>query len=93
MEHSVLVHEAEDYVGVAIVSLKAGARAQVMTLDGRPLRTVEVTEDISLGHKVAMRDIPEGEEVVEYGRSIGRATRPISKGSHVHIHNLKSLRW
>ena len=93
MEHSLLVHEAEDHVGVAILGLEAGSQAQAVTLDGRRVRTVEVTQDIPLGHKVALRDIAEGSPVVEYGRSIGRATQPIPKGSHVHVHNLKSERW
>lgn len=93
MEHNLLVHEAEDHVGVAILGVEAGSQAQAVTLDGRRVRTVEVTQDIPLGHKVALRDIAEGSQVVEYGRSIGRATQAIPKGSHVHVHNLKSERW
>ncbi|WP_408646628.1 UxaA family hydrolase [Thermus sediminis] len=46
-----------------------------------------------LGHKLALRDIGEGETVREYGEAIGRATRPIPAGAHVHTHNLRSLRW
>ena len=93
MEHSILMHEPEDDVGVAVVDLKAGTEARAVTLEGRYIDTVKVTEDIPLGHKVAMRDIPEGEEVIKYGRPIGRATKSIAKGSHVHIHNIKSMRW
>jgi len=93
MEHSILMHEPEDDVGVAVVDLKAGTEARAVTLEGRYIGTVKVTEDIPLGHKVAMRDISEGEEVIKYGRPIGRATKSIAKGSHVHIHNIKSMRW
>ena len=93
MEHSILMHEAEDHVGVAVVDLKAGTEVQSVTLEGQRVGTVEVTQDIPLGHKVAMYDIPEGKEVIKYGRPIGQATEAIAKGGHVHTHNLKSLRW
>ena len=52
-----------------------------------PLDNVEVRED---GHKYALRDIAEGENVVKYGMPIGHATRPIARGEHVHVHNLKT---
>ena len=93
MEHSILMHEAEDDVGVAVVDLKAGAKAQAVTLEGQCVDTESIGEDIPLGHKVAMRDLPEGKEVIEYGRPIGRARKAIARGAHTHIHNLKSIRW
>ncbi len=52
-----------------------------------------VTEEgavIPMGHKVALRDIPEGGEVIKYGSPIGRATTDIPAGGHVHTHNMKS---
>ena len=49
-------------------------------------------EKIPIGHKVALRDIGEGEYIIKYGEIIGVATRDIRKGEHVHIHNVKSLR-
>ncbi len=42
------------------------------------------------GHKVALREIPQGEFVVKYGQVIGRATQFIEKGDWVHSHNLSS---
>ena len=50
-----------------------------------PKDNVEVRED---GHKYALRDIREGENVVKYGMPIGHATAFIRKGDHVHVHNL-----
>lgn len=43
---------------------------------------------IPAGHKIALRDIAEGEDVVKYGDPIGHATRPIAKGELVDHHNL-----
>jgi len=93
MKHSLLMHELEDDVGVAVLALKAGVEAHAVTLEGRRAGSVKVAEDIPLGHKVAMRDLPEGKEVIKYGRPIGRATKTIPSGSRVHVHNLKSMRW
>ncbi len=45
---------------------------------------------VPAGHKIALRDIKEGELVVKYGAPIGRATCDIKEGEWVHSHNLKS---
>ena len=52
-----------------------------------PKDNVEIRED---GHKYALRDIAEGENVIKYGMPIGHATRAIKKGEHVHVHNVKT---
>ncbi len=52
-----------------------------------PKDNVEIRED---GHKYALRDIAEGEDIVKYGMPIGHATCPIKKGEHVHVHNVKT---
>lgn len=47
-----------------------------------------VTEGELRGHKVALCDIPAGEEVTKYGYPIGVAAEDIPAGAHVHSHNL-----
>ncbi|KYH41673.1 MAG: flagellar protein FlgA [Candidatus Bathyarchaeota archaeon B26-2] len=54
---------------------------------------IELREDIPYGHKVAIRDIERGSKIIKYGEVIGVATEDIAVGSHVHIHNIKSLRY
>jgi (2R)-sulfolactate sulfo-lyase subunit alpha len=93
MEHSVLLHQSIDDVGVAVVDLSVGAEVGAVTLEGERLGTVKITQDVPLGHKVAMRDIPAGNEVIKYGRAIGQATQDIVRGGWVHTHNLKTMRW
>jgi len=53
---------------------------------------VLLNEDIPLGHKVAIYDIPKGRSVVKYGVSIGKATADIRQGDLVHVHNVRSER-
>ncbi len=43
---------------------------------------------VPAGHKFALRDIAEGEDVIKYGNPIGHATRPIAQGELVDHHNI-----
>ncbi len=52
------------------------------------LDNVEV--NLENGHKYAVRDIMQGEDIIKYGSPIGHATKDIKKGEHVHSHNLKT---
>jgi len=87
------MHEAEDDVAVATTDITAGVEVKAVTIEGQEVCTVKTIEDIFLGHKIAVHDIAEGREVIKYGRSIGKATQDIAKGAHVHIQNVKSVRW
>ena len=74
-----------DMVAVALCPLKAGEAVSYGAGEIAPL------SDIPMGHKVALRDIGQGEPVIKYGFPIGSATEPIPAGSHVHTHNLHTL--
>lgn len=52
------------------------------------LDNVEV--DLSTGHKFALTDIKEGENIIKYGNPIGHAIADIKKGEQVHTHNMKT---
>lgn len=43
--------------------------------------------EIPQGHKMAIKDIQPGEQIMKYGFSIGHATAAIKAGDWVHIHN------
>ena len=47
-------------------------------------------DDVPMGHKIALADIPKGSAVIKYGYPIGVATEDIKKGDFVHTHNLRS---
>ena len=42
------------------------------------------------GHKLALRDIKKGEDVIKYGYAIGHAIEDITEGEHVHTHNIQT---
>ena len=93
MTHGILIHEPDDDVGVAVADLAAGTEIGAVTLEGQAVATVRLVDAVPLGHKVAMRDIPKGKDVIEYGRVIGVATAAAPKGGHVHTHCLATKRW
>ncbi|MCK8681839.1 UxaA family hydrolase [Pseudomonas umsongensis] len=47
-----------------------------------------VLQPVPAGHKVAARDIAQGEPLRRYGQIIGFASKAIAAGEHVHVHNL-----
>jgi (2R)-sulfolactate sulfo-lyase subunit alpha len=93
MRHKLLVHHAEDIVGVAVhdIAPGAGVPGRVQST-GREFQ-LDVVDEVPLGHKVALRDIAAGDPVIKYGVPIGLATTDIRAGQHVHVHNLKGQRW
>jgi len=46
--------------------------------------------NVETGHKIALCNIAEGEDIIKYGFPIGHATKNISEGEHVHTQNLKT---
>lgn len=79
MRRTIVIHP-DDNVAVALASLAQGTVAE----------SVELREDVPAGHKFALRAIAEGAALVKFGCSIGRATRTIHAGEHVHTHNVSS---
>ena len=69
-----------DNVAVAVRPLQAGMQAGDLT----------VSEDVPMGHKIALRAIAGGEKIFKWGMPIGSATRAIATGEHVHTHNMRS---
>lgn len=83
MKRYLKINEADDVV-VALCDLSAGETIEV---DGRKIL---LKEDVAKGHKVALRRVEEGCNVVKYGYPIGHATTTIEEGEWIHSHNLKT---
>jgi altronate dehydratase len=83
---SALVISPRDNVATALEPLEPG---QVVVIGGE---SITVTEAMPRGHKVALRLIRAGEDVLKYGDPIGKATSDILPGAHVHTHNVASGR-
>ena len=93
MEHSALRHQAEDTVGIVIYPVNAGSEIAVKDIATEEKLCLTVRENIPIFHKIALSDMTEGQDVIEYGQILGRATADIQAGSYVHIHNIKTQKW
>lgn len=89
------IHRPGDSVGVATRDLARGQQAVGRYVDEKEGEdiTIDMTEDVPLGHKISLVPISKAQEVIEYGVAIGAATDDIEVGKHVHVHNLKGQRW
>lgn len=59
----------------------------VVVVDGL---AVSFPQALGLGHKITRLPVAAGEHVIKYGPPIGRASRAILPGDHVHLYNLVS---
>jgi altronate dehydratase small subunit len=82
---ALLLHP-DDNVATAVADLAAGENLVVAATN------ITLPEPVPFGHKLALKDIRSGEDIIKYGETIGRATAPIKKGAHVHVHNVEGLR-
>ena len=88
---TVFVIDASDNVATVVVAPLQ--RGDAVRTNGRITdRQLTALDDIAYGHKIALQPIERGATVQKYGLSIGRATREIQAGEHVHTHNVESER-
>lgn len=73
-----------DNVAVAIVDIPAGEQITINDI------TVTLKENIPAGHKFALKDFTEGEDVIKYGYPIGHATAPKKQGEWMNENNIKT---
>ncbi len=75
----------DDNVVVCLEEMKKG---ESITLSNGS--TVEALEDIPAGHKIAIKDVPCGSDIIKYGYAIGHSTEDINIGRWVHTHDIKT---
>ncbi len=73
-----------DNVAVAIRDVEAGGSFDIDGVQTSPLTKIPA------GHKIALRDISEGENVVKYGFPIGHLLAEVKKGGLIDHTNLKT---
>jgi (2R)-sulfolactate sulfo-lyase subunit alpha len=89
-----IVHDKKDTVGVVVVEdVQPGMELEGWVMETDETIRVKAIDAVPLGHKVALKDIAEGETLLKYGADIGRAVAPIGKGAHAHVQNVKTKRW
>ena len=88
-----VVHEPGDSVGVVVVEgVKKGDVLTGWVMDGDTTVECATLNDIPIGHKIALQDLEANDTVIKYGTDIGKAVKPIKRGEHLHVHNVKTKR-
>ena len=67
-------------------------RSSIIPGDKEMIDDKEICFDkpLGLGHKIALKNIILGEQIIKYGVPIGSALQNIKTGEHIHLHNMKS---
>ncbi|HIU77262.1 MAG TPA: UxaA family hydrolase [Candidatus Pelethocola excrementipullorum] len=86
MEKIAFQIEENDNVATALSELEPG-QVEIRGAGGKNMKAIE---RIPEGHKIAVKAIEHGQDIMKYGVPIGRATASISEGSWVHLHCMES---
>jgi len=85
-----LVLNPKDNVGVALMDLESGTELD-LKVNGQVV-SVKLVAPITYQHKFSVSRIKAGSKIIKFGEVIGKATKDIKPGQHVHMHNMISLR-
>ena len=83
MKEFIKINECDN----VIIALRDYKKDEVIDLEDEK---ITLLEDINRGHKIAIKNINKGENVVKYGLPIGYALEDIKVGSWIHTHNTKT---
>ena len=95
MSHpDLIIHDEKDNVGVVVIeTTRKGQECNAWIMENDKSINVNSTNAVPLGHKIALKDLKEGDTILKYGHDIGKVVKAIKKGEHVHVHNVKTKKW
>ena len=70
-----------------VVCLSPKKKGDIIDVDGKQ---IVLAEDTPAGHKVLIKDVREGENIIKYGYPIGHARKDMKAGDWVNENNLKT---
>lgn len=83
MNIGALVIHPKDNVAVCLKDFEEGDEVALSSGE-----TIVAVSNIPCGHKIALTKLKSGDEVVKYGESIAPLAMSVSKGGHIHVHNM-----
>ena len=94
MATEIIIHDQKDNVGVVVIEkITPKQECTCWIMENDSSTSIQSKDEIPLGHKIAMNDLNEGDTILKYGQDIGKVVKPIKKGEHVHVHNVKTKKW
>ncbi len=88
MINAILLDE-KDNVVTCVKEVKAGEKVSYLTEQGEA--SLIANEDIPYCHKVALRDLCKGDQVIKYGEMLGLLSQDVAAGCWVNEKNLYSV--
>lgn len=88
MPRAIVLNQADNVATL----LDAGRAGEPCILQGESSGQMTLLQDVPFGHKVCIADTPQSADVLKYGQVIGRASRNLKVGEHMHVHNIESTR-
>jgi altronate hydrolase len=70
-----------------VVCLQPKKKGDILDIDGKQ---ITVNQDTPAGHKVLIKDVKEGDDIIKYGYPIGHARQDMKAGDWVNENNLKT---
>ena len=70
-----------------VVCLEPKKKGDIIEIDGR---AITVNQDTPAGHKVLIKDVAQGQNIIKYGYPIGHAQMDLKAGDWVNENNLKT---
>jgi len=90
----IIIHDEKDNVGVVVIEkITQNQDCLCWIMENDKTVNINSLNEISLGHKIAMVDLNEGDTILKYGHDIGKVVKSIKKGELVHVHNVKTKKW
>ena len=85
------VSDLDNVATVFAEGIQAGAEIEVRDKKGESV-VIRALDPIPYGHKVAVREIETGEQIMKYGEEIGRVKADTPRGTWIHTHNMSCER-
>ncbi len=83
MNPNTIIIDPQDNVAVALEDIPAGGTVRLP--DGTEL---EAQADIGFSHKILLKDLFKGDDIIKYGEAIAQVNQDVKQGDWIHIHNL-----
>ena len=87
-----IIHDEKDNVAVVVVNKRMGLHSQIIEFKDQNNKTIKVKAEPDSSFK-SLIELLRGDTILKYGHDIGKVIKPVKKGDHVHVHNVKTKKW
>ncbi|WP_270165150.1 UxaA family hydrolase [Paenibacillus sp. SYP-B4298] len=89
MNKWIRLHPKDDVI-IALQPISKGQTVLVDHVDTEGAQPIVVQDDVPKGHKILLRPVSQGQDILKFGYSIGKAKQPLEPGCWVHTHNMET---